>query len=57
MDWLKALLIGIVLAIGLLAIPILLAILIPIGAFVFIVLSVWFLLQILKDDEDTKKPP
>jgi hypothetical protein len=56
MDWIKALLIGVALLIGLLAIPILLAIVIPLGAFVIVIGVIWFLLQILKDD-DPKKPP
>lgn len=57
MDWLKALLMGVALVIGILVIPILMAILFPLAAFIFIVGAIWFLLQVIKDDEDPKKPP
>lgn len=57
MDWIKALLIGVVLACGILAIPLILAVLLPILAFVAIIVVIWFLLQVIKHDGDDKKPP
>lgn len=53
----KAILIGIVLTAGFLLIPVFMAILIPLASFAAVVLGVWFLLQILREDDDTGSSP
>jgi hypothetical protein len=59
LNWIKAFLFGVVLIAGLLAIPVIMAIIIPLGALSIIVLIIWFLLQIIRYDDggETKKPP
>lgn len=51
MDWFKAFLIGIVLVVGLLAIPIILTVLIPVLAFIVVIGVIYFLLKVIKYDD------
>ena len=58
-DWIKALLIGIVLIALLLAGSIILALVVPVIGFAILVVITWFLIQVFKDDggDDPRKPP
>ena len=59
-DLIKATLIGIVLVVGFFMIPIILAVLVPLTIFGFVVLAAYFFLRVVGyegGDEDPKKPP
>lgn len=57
MDWIKALFIGVALVAGILAIPIVLAMVLPVLAFAALVGVIWFLLQVINHESDDEKPP
>ena len=59
MNLVKAFLIGIVLAAGLLVIPLVIAVMIPILIFAAIVAAVWFILRLIQasDEDDNEGPP
>lgn len=58
MDLLKALLIGIALTAGFIAIPVVIAVLLPVLVFVTVVGTAYLLLKLLQfEDTDDDKPP
>jgi len=57
MDWIKALFIGVALVAGILAIPIVLAMVLPVLAFAALVGVIWFLLQVINHESGDEKPP
>lgn len=56
MDLIKALLIGAALITGFLLIPVILAVLVPIGVFAIVVGVIWVLIKVVASDESDKPP-
>ena len=57
MDWIRAALVAAALLAFFLAGAIVIALLVPILSFLALVLAVWFLLKLLEDEDEPRKPP
>ena len=55
-DLIKAVLIGAALIAGFLLIPVILAVLIPLGVFAIVVGIIWLVLKMISDDSEDKPP-